>query len=73
MTIYDFRKYKESKILLPHIDAILKVFELTEKALARFTGYIPVQRVINVMREQHKILMDYKVEYEAIKKRKGKR
>lgn len=71
MSIHNFKKYKESKVVLPHLDAILKVLSLTEQSLTYFQVYIPVARLLVVLKHEKAILEDYKKEYETINETKG--
>lgn len=71
MSIHNFKKYKESKIVLPHLEGILQVLNLTERSLTLFSYYLPVAKILIVLREQKSIIESYKQEYEIVKKNKG--
>lgn len=71
--IHDLKKYKESLALLPHLDTILKVFNLTEAALKHYGTYIPVAKVLMTIRDQKALIELYKVNYKKIKEAKGKK
>jgi len=73
MSIHNLKDYKQSKIVLPHLIAILKVLDLTERSLKPFNYYVPVARVLVVIKEQKSIIESYKEENETIKKSKGKK
>jgi hypothetical protein len=69
--IHNLNKYKESLVVLTHIDAILRVFNLAERSLSLFKVYIPVAKVLHVIKEQKALLELHKKEYERIKSTKG--
>lgn len=73
MSLHNLKNYKEAKAILPHIDAIIKVLNLTEKGLSHFNSFIPVARILKVIREEKSILESYKQEFEIVRKSKGKK
>jgi hypothetical protein len=73
MSIYNIKKYKESLLLLPDIEIMLKILNLTEKTLSYYTHYLPAFRVLTVVKEQKIILNAYYKELSEIKKSKGKK
>lgn len=73
MSLHDLRSYKESKIALPHIKAILQVFELTEKSLTHFSSYRSVAKVLMTIADQRAILESYQIMYNKINKEKGEK
>lgn len=64
--IVDLKKYKEAKAVIPHLEAILKVFTLTIAALTRFKAYIPVAKVLVVVEDQRLILESHLKKYKNI-------
>ncbi len=58
--MYDLKKYREARALLPHIDTILKILTLTEKALSYYICYIQVAKILSVIKQEKVILENYK-------------
>lgn len=71
--MYDLKKYGEAKAILPHLDAILKVLDLTERSLSFYKGYIPVSKILDVVSNQKRILKSYAEMYRKVKATKGKK
>ena len=72
MEVHNLKRYKESKTILPHLEQILRVLELTEQSLTYFKSYIPVAKLLLNIKEQKKILEGYRNKYKEIKKTKGR-
>ena len=72
MSIHNFKKYKESKVLLPDIELLLQVFKLVQMGLKKYSHDIPVYKVSRVLSDQILVLESYKRELNDIKKNKGK-
>lgn len=72
MSTHNLRKYKESKAVLPHLELILRIFNLTETSLKYFSAYIPVAKVLIVLREQKLVIEAYKAAHKSVKDNKGK-
>lgn len=71
MSIHNLKNYKESLILLPDVEDILKVLTLTEKALTHYKHYIPAAKVLFTVKDQKAILEGYKKELTNTKISKG--
>lgn len=69
--MHDLKKYREAKTILPHIEAILKVINLSIKSLSHFKSYLPVMRILVVMEEQKTLLEINQKKYAEIIKNKG--
>jgi len=68
---HDFKRYKESKIILPQLETILKILRLTESGLKHYNMYIPVAKVLVVVREQISILECHLTDLKKVKSSKG--
>lgn len=71
MSVHNFKKYKESLILLPDIDIMLKIMTLIESTLVHYSHYAPAEKVLTTARDQKKILENYRQELQYVKKNKG--
>lgn len=71
--VYDLKKLKDAKALLPHIEKILLIFDLTEKSLSYYRAYIPAAKVIRIVSEQKKELQLHRDFYKKVKESKGKK
>lgn len=70
--IYDIKQLKASKIYITHLESILKVVDLSIKGLQHFELYDSVRRILNVMRDEQKILQLHLEKQKHILKNKGK-
>lgn len=70
--MYNLRKFREAKAILPHLEIILRILYLTEKSLSTYRCYIPVMRILNVIDEQSRVLEAYRKVYKKEKDTKGK-
>lgn len=68
---HDLQKYKEAKALLPHLETIIKVLNLTIKSLSYYQHFIPVYRILSVINNQKYILELERDRYKYIKSTKG--
>lgn len=65
--ISDFKSYKKAKVYTEHITAILQVLNLSIAGLRLFSIYISVQRILDIMKEEKKILeAQLKIQKEVI-------
>lgn len=69
---HDLKAYREAKTILPHLNAILKVIDLSIRSLAHFKSYLPVMRILVAMEKEKTLLELNQKKYEAILKSKGK-
>lgn len=69
--IHDLKKYKNAKGTLPHLEAILKVLDLTERSLKIFSFYIPVAKILLVIKEERLVIESYRHINSSIKNNKG--
>lgn len=60
--IHNIKSYKESLIVINHIEAILKVIDLTIKALTHYRIYLPVQKILITLKEQ-KLTLEIHLEH----------
>lgn len=72
MSVHSLKKIKESRMMLPHVNDMLKVLSLTEKALSHFKHYMPAMRVLQTIRNEKILLEGYKNQFEKVKATKGK-
>lgn len=70
--IHDLNNYKHSKKILDDLKSIIKVVDLTAKALTHFKMYMPVARLLRELEKEKKILEVYQNKYNNIKNTKGK-
>lgn len=70
---HDLKKYKESLAILPHLEAIIRVLNLTESALKHYNSYIPVIKILNSIRDQKALLEIHRIDYKKIKETKGRK
>lgn len=68
----NLKKQKEAKAVIPHLEAILKVFVLTIAALKIFKAYIPVAKVLAVIEDQKLILDSHLTKYRKLLKENEK-
>lgn len=73
MSTYNLKSYKDAKLMLPHIETILKIFNLTEKSLDYYRTYVPAAKVLQIVREQKKEMEFYHKVYKNAKDNKGKK
>ena len=71
MSVHNLKKYKDAKAILPHIDNILKVLNLSEKALTHYSHFVSVARILKVIKYEKLELENYKIIYESVRKKKG--
>lgn len=64
--VTNLKQYKEAKAVIPHLEAILKVFDLTIKALKIFKAYIGVAKVLLVIEDQKLILESHLAKYRKL-------
>jgi len=69
--IHDLKRYKEALAIYPHLEKILKILSFTEKSLSYFGTYIPVAKILMVIKSERYVLESYKKTYEDIKNTKG--
>jgi len=69
---HSLKDYKEAIILTEHLDAILKVLNLTERGLEHFKLYIPVAKVLHTIKDQKSILEVHYEKAKRVKESKGK-
>lgn len=67
-----FKNYKEAKHILPHLEGILKIVDLSMRSLKLFDCYLPVIRILKVLKEEQSLLQIHQKKYEDIIKTKGK-
>lgn len=65
VTKIDPKKYKLSKTFCKDLEIILKVVDLSIRGLSPYAIYKPVNRILNVLKEEQTIL---KLHYESNKK-----
>lgn len=63
-TINDYKAKKKYERIVKDIGDILKVFNLTQRALAVFKNYICVQEIISIIETNKSLLELQKVKYE---------
>lgn len=68
---YSLKDYREAKTVGPHLDAILKVLDLTSRSLHHFKTYLPVSKILKSIDEQRIVLEAHRVRYAQILKTKG--
>lgn len=73
MAIHDIEEYKKAKTILPHLEQILRVLDLTEQSLSYFKSYIPISSILVNIKEQRIVLEAYRKKFKDIKTAKGKR
>lgn len=73
MTIHNLKRYKESLSILPDVEAMLKIFTLTELALTHYAHYLPAYKVLSTVKDQKRMLEMHHRELLEIKNSKGKR
>lgn len=71
-TNFNLKAYKEAIVICIHLEAILKVVNLSINGLKHFRPYIPVSKILKVLEEQKIVLEVQYKKYEKIKKTKGK-
>lgn len=71
--VHSLKNFKDAKTLLPHIEKILYIFDLTEKSLGYYKSYIPAAKVLRVIIEQKKELQLHRDFYKKVKESKGKK
>jgi uncharacterized protein YbcV (DUF1398 family) len=71
MSVHNLTSYKQSIVLLPEIQDIIKVLTLTEKALSHYNYYVPASKVLATIQDQKTILQIYEKELIEVKKSKG--
>jgi hypothetical protein len=69
---FSLRAYREAKTILPHLDAIITIFELSLKGLVIFKSYVPVYRVMVVIDEQKKLLESHRARLRKVLESKGR-
>ena len=57
--INDFKNYKKAKVYVEHLSASLKVIDLSIKGLSLFSIYTPCRKILDVMKEEKKVLEAY--------------
>lgn len=67
-----FKKYKKAKLCVEHLQAILKVIDLSIRGLSNFEVYVSVHRILNVMRDEKRFLEAHLKEQKSILESKGK-
>lgn len=70
--MYNLKKFREAKAILPHLEIILRILYLTDKSLSSYKCYIPVARILQTINEQGKLLEAYRNVYKKEKETKGK-
>lgn len=60
INLKDYKRNKQAKVMLPQIDIILTIFNLSIKGLEHFRAYIPVAKVLAVIKEQKAIMEMHK-------------
>lgn len=73
MSTHDFKRYKEAKALLPHINKILTILDTIEQLLTHFNHFSPVCRILEVIKEERETLEMYQEIYNSTTKNKGKK
>lgn len=63
--IIDLQKYKEAKAVVPHLEAVLKIFTLAIKALSYYRAYICVARVLIVLEDEKMVLESHLYKYRS--------
>ena len=72
MENYDLKAYKKSKVYCEHLAQIIKVLNLTEKGLSHFQIYLPVQKILEVIKNEKRVLEIHYEKNKKIKETKGK-
>lgn len=67
----DLKAYKDSLTYLPHLEAILKVINLSMKTLIPFKHFVGVYRILVVMEEEKQLLEMHRDKFKKIKESKG--
>jgi hypothetical protein len=70
--INDLKKYKESIVVIDHLNVILKIINLSIKGLQMFSMYTPVARILYTLENERAILECHYYKYNRIKESKGK-
>jgi len=70
--LHNFKNYKKAKVYVQHLEAILKVVDLSVKGLSLFEVYIPVHRILVVMKDERRFLESHLKEQQEIIRRRGK-
>ncbi len=71
--VFNIKAYKEAKIMLPKIDGILRIINLSISGLTIFRAFIPVAVILSTMNEQKVTLEIHRLRYKKIIENKGKR
>lgn len=69
---YNLKDYKQSKIAVEHIEAILLAIGLSIRALQLFKIYLPVAKILDVMQVQQGVLESALKKIKEVKRSKGK-
>lgn len=72
MAVHNLKDYKRAKVNLLHLEAILKVYELSTKGLSNFEIYVSVQRVLPVLKEETYLIKSQIRKLKKIIEEKGK-
>lgn len=64
------KDYREAKTILPDVINILRVVNLAIKALEFYKSYLPVMKMLNVLREQKTLLELHQSKYKEVTKGK---
>jgi hypothetical protein len=70
---HNFKAYKDAKQLLPHMEKILKIFDLSERSLSFYSVYVPAAKVLKIIKEQKSELQFHYDYYKKVKETKGKK
>lgn len=73
MTTFNLRAYKEAKIMLPQLESILKIMNLSIAGFKLFKGFIPVAVVLSTLNEQKVVIEIHRDRFKRIVDNKGMR
>ena len=73
MEMHNLQDYKSAKTVLPHINAILHIVNLSIRGLNLYRVYIPVNVILHTLQEQKTVLEIYQMKYKKILEMKGRK
>lgn len=70
--VHNLNQLKKARLYAEHVEAIIKVIDLSLKGLKHFEPYTSVARIMQVLNEERKVLQDHLDKCKKIKETKGK-
>ena len=71
--MHNLKDYREAKIILPQLEAILRIVNLSIQGLSFYRAYMPVSVMLHTLKEQKIVLEIHRDRYKRIVDMKGKK